>query len=82
MDGLNQETEKDILLALISACRTITVYSVLYQNLDEYLTLRESMDPLTLRVAKRFITALKRYRITSGYAEVNGPGLPVFELIW
>jgi hypothetical protein len=32
-------------------------------------------------VAKRFITALKRYRITSGYAEVNGPGLPVFELI-
>jgi hypothetical protein len=32
-------------------------------------------------VAKQFITALKRYRITSGYAEVNGPGLPVFELI-
>jgi hypothetical protein len=32
-------------------------------------------------IAKRFITALKKYRITSGYAEVNGPGLPVFELI-
>jgi hypothetical protein len=39
------------------------------------------MDPLTLKITKRFITALKRYRITSGYAEVNGPGLPVFELI-
>jgi hypothetical protein len=32
-------------------------------------------------IAKRFITNLKRFRITSGYAEVNGPGLPVFELI-
>ena len=32
-------------------------------------------------IAKRFITSLKKYRITSGYAEVNGPGLPVFELI-
>ena len=32
-------------------------------------------------VAKRFIANLKRYRITSGNAEVNGPGLPVFELI-
>ena len=32
-------------------------------------------------IAKRFIANLKRYRITAGYAEVNGPGLPVFELI-
>jgi hypothetical protein len=32
-------------------------------------------------VAKQFIRALKKYRITSGYAELNGPGLPVFELI-
>ena len=32
-------------------------------------------------IAKRFITSLKRYRITAGYCEVNGPGQPVFELI-
>jgi len=32
-------------------------------------------------VAKRFITILKHYRITAGYAEINGPGLPVYELI-
>ena len=32
-------------------------------------------------IAKRFITSLKRYRVTSGYCEVNGPGQPVFELI-
>jgi len=32
-------------------------------------------------IAKRFITSLKRYRITGGYCEVNGPGQPVFELI-
>ena len=32
-------------------------------------------------IAKRFITSLKRYRVTAGYCEVNGPGQPVFELI-
>ena len=32
-------------------------------------------------IAKRFIASLKRYRITGGYCEVNGPGQPVFELI-
>jgi len=32
-------------------------------------------------IAKRFSTILKQYNITSGYCEVNGPGLPVWELI-
>ena len=32
-------------------------------------------------IAKRFVTSLKRYQITNGYCEINGPGLPVFELI-
>jgi hypothetical protein len=32
-------------------------------------------------IAKSFIANLKRFRVTAGYAEVNGPGLPVFELI-
>ena len=32
-------------------------------------------------IAKRFITILRKYKVTTGYAEVNGPGQPVFELI-
>jgi hypothetical protein len=32
-------------------------------------------------IAKRFTTLLRRFKITAGFAEVNGPGLPVFELI-
>ena len=32
-------------------------------------------------IAKSFITNLKRFRVTAGYAEINGPGLPIFELI-
>jgi hypothetical protein len=32
-------------------------------------------------IAKSFIANLKRFRVTAGYAEINGPGLPVFELI-
>jgi hypothetical protein len=32
-------------------------------------------------IAKQFTTILRRFKITAGYAEVNGPGLPVFELI-
>jgi hypothetical protein len=50
MDGMSPNTERDILLASISACQTILAYALLYQSLDEYLTLRESMDPLMLRL--------------------------------
>ena len=32
-------------------------------------------------ISRHFISALKKYRITAGNAEINGPGLPVFELI-
>jgi len=32
-------------------------------------------------IAKSFTTLLRRFKITAGFAEVNGPGLPVFELI-
>lgn len=32
-------------------------------------------------VSRRFTTTLKRYQITGGYVEVNGPGLPVFEML-
>ena len=32
-------------------------------------------------IAKRFISTLQRYKVTGAYCEVNGPGLPVFELI-
>ena len=32
-------------------------------------------------ISKRFTTALKRYKIEGGYVEINGPGLPVFEML-
>lgn len=32
-------------------------------------------------IAKRFVTRLREYSITSGFCEINGPGLPVWELI-
>ena len=32
-------------------------------------------------IAKRFVTILRPYKITGGYTEVNGPGLPVFEML-
>ena len=32
-------------------------------------------------IAKSFTTTLRKFKITAGFAEVNGPGLPVFELI-
>ena len=32
-------------------------------------------------VAKRFTAILRRYQITGGYCEINGPGLPVFEVL-
>ena len=32
-------------------------------------------------ISKQFISILRPYRITSGYTEVNGPGLPVFEML-
>ena len=32
-------------------------------------------------IAKQFINVLRPYRITGGYTEVNGPGLPVFEML-
>jgi hypothetical protein len=32
-------------------------------------------------IAARFTTILKKYRITAGYAETNGPGLPIFEML-
>ena len=32
-------------------------------------------------VTKRFTSALKRYKIEGGYVEINGPGLPVFEVL-
>ena len=32
-------------------------------------------------VAKQFTAALRRYKISSGYAETNGVGLPVFEML-
>jgi hypothetical protein len=32
-------------------------------------------------VAKQFTAALRRYKITGGYAETNGVGLPVFEML-
>jgi len=32
-------------------------------------------------VAKQFSAALRRYKISSGYAETNGVGLPVFEML-
>jgi len=32
-------------------------------------------------IAKQFATVLRPYRITGGYTEVNGPGLPVFEML-
>jgi len=32
-------------------------------------------------ISNRFATVLKRYKITGGYCETNGPGLPVFELL-
>lgn len=32
-------------------------------------------------IAKQFITTLQRYKVTGGYCEINGPGLPVFEII-
>ncbi len=32
-------------------------------------------------IAKQFVNVLRPYRITGGYTEVNGPGLPVFEML-
>jgi len=32
-------------------------------------------------IANQFINVLRPYRITGGYTEVNGPGLPVFEML-
>ncbi len=32
-------------------------------------------------VVREFASALRPYRIAGGYAEVNGPGLPVFEML-
>ena len=32
-------------------------------------------------IARQFILTLRSYRITGGYVEVNGPGLPVFEML-
>ena len=32
-------------------------------------------------IANQFINILRPYRITGGYTEVNGPGLPVFEML-
>ena len=32
-------------------------------------------------IAKQFTNVLRPYRITGGYTEVNGPGLPVFEML-
>jgi len=32
-------------------------------------------------VAKQFTAALRRYKISSGYAETNGVGLPIFEML-
>jgi hypothetical protein len=32
-------------------------------------------------VVRQFANALRPYRIAGGYAEVNGPGLPVFEML-
>jgi|694.fasta_scaffold35674_2 hypothetical protein len=32
-------------------------------------------------ITKSFVASLKRYQVTSGYCEINGPGLPVFEVI-
>jgi hypothetical protein len=32
-------------------------------------------------IAKRFSTTLRSYKITGGYCEVNGPGLPIFEML-
>ncbi len=32
-------------------------------------------------VVKKFAAVLRPYRIAGGYAEVNGPGLPVFEML-
>ena len=32
-------------------------------------------------ITKSFTTTLKRYRVSGGYVEVNGPGQPVFEVL-
>ena len=32
-------------------------------------------------IAERFSNILRRYSITAGYAETNGPGLPIFEML-
>ena len=32
-------------------------------------------------IAKHFSTVLRPYRIAGGYTEINGPGLPVFEML-
>lgn len=32
-------------------------------------------------ITKAFVTSLKRYKISGGYVEVNGPGQPVFETL-